>query len=308
MQRDDRIFVVVGGSVVLAVALIAGLEWLGSGITVEAPQRARVEVQKLPVSAPAISPAPAPAAVVEHQTSAGDRDRLVRAAAAGLSSHPELASWLVHDRLLRRFVSAVEAVAGGYSPRDEVGFVRPQRAFMVRENEGALVITSSTFRRYDMVADVLASLDTEGTVELYRKLGSQLEEVYAEVAWASSNFDSRFREAVDHLLELEVPSGPYEVEQRAIVYAFAEDELERLSDAQRQLLRMGPSNALRVQAKLRELRSAIGWPEQAPAVLTAELEATPPTTGPLLAEAIGGESSVDSRTETIAPVGAAIAP
>ena len=85
-----------------------------------------------------------------------------------------------------------------------------------------------------------------------------------------------------------MPAGQLEVEQRAIIYAFAEDSLENLSHAQRQLLRMGPENARRVQNKLHQLRSALGWPEPAPMIVTAELEqAVEPdlTVGPLIADA-----------------------
>ena len=60
---------------------------------------------------------------------------------------------------------------------------------------------------------------------------------------------------------------------KAIVYAFAEDDLERLTGAQKHLLRMGSSNAARVQAKLAELHQAFGWTEPASMAVTAENEA-----------------------------------
>ena len=41
-------------------------------------------------------------------------------------------------------------------------------------------------------------------------------------------------------------------------YHFADPALEALSPAQKQLLRLGPGNARRVQAKLRELAPALG--------------------------------------------------
>jgi len=307
MQRDDRIFAVVGGFVILAMTVIAGVHWLGSGINIEAPARATVKVERIP--------APTPAASSASNTNpritdvAGDEgDRLVRLAVAGISSHPVLASWLVNDRLLRRFVASVDAIAGGYSPRDEIEFMSPIRPFMVQKDNGLLLITNSSYRRYDRVTDVVDSIDTAGTVALYRKFGPQLEAIYAEVAWASTDFDSRFREAVAHLLEVEVPESPIEVEQRAIVYAFAEDRLEHLSGAQRQLLRMGSYNALKVQDKLRELQRALGWPEPAPAVITAELEAAPPLVEPILT-ASAEESSTDPLPdEAFVSVGAATAP
>lgn len=268
MKQDDRIFVIVGGCVVSAVALGAAVVWLGSGITVEAPQRATVVVAELQAPAPATSPAstsPLPRAGFASEAD----DALVRAAMSGLSSHPELASYLVNDRLLRRFVGAVEAIAGGYSPRDEIEFMKPSRPFVVREDEGLLVVASSSYRRYDRAAAAFAAIDIDDGVELYRRFGPRLEEIYREIAWADSGFDDRLREAVDHLLEVEVPSSQIEVEQRTIVYAYAEDGLERLSGAQKQLLRMGPGNARAVQTKLREFRTAFGWPEAAPVPVTA---------------------------------------
>ncbi len=289
MQQDDRIFAVVGAGVLAAVALIAALVWLGTGITVDAPQRVSVAEIERPIAEKAASAAGASAA--GDQGSAADADNaLVRAAAARLSAHPTFAAYLVHDRLLRRFVAAVDAVAGGYSPRDDVEFMRPERPFLVREEGGALVIAASSFHRYDTVAEIVQSIDVAGAVALYRRFEPRLEEIYAEIGWASDTFDARFRAAVEHLLQgAVVETGPIEVEQRAIVYAYADDRLEHLSDAQKQLLRMGPENVRRVAATLGEVRRVMGWPEPepAPAMVTAELQ-------PLdVSEAAPGEGAAD---------------
>jgi hypothetical protein len=289
MKQDDRIFAIVGGCVVSAVALVAAVVWLGSGITVEAPQRATVVVAELQAPARVTSPA----SISPHSGSGfpfETDDALVRAAISGLSSHPELASYLVNDRLLRRFVGAVDAIAGGYSPRDEIEFMKPSRPFVVREDEGLLVVAPSSYRRYDRAAAAFASIDIDDGVEIYRRFGPRLEEIYREIAWADSGFDDRLREAVDHLLEVEVPSNQIEVEQRAIVYAYAEDGLERLSGAQKQLLRMGPGNARAVQRKLGELRAAFGWPEVIPVPVAA------PPAEPVVMSA---DASVVSHAEPI---------
>jgi hypothetical protein len=47
-----------------------------------------------------------------------------------------------------------------------------------------------------------------------------------------------------------------------VTHAYADPWLEDLSPAQKQLLRMGPSNQRRVQAKLRELAVAMGMPRE----------------------------------------------
>ena len=268
MDHDDRIFAVVGGCVVSAVALAAVVMWLGTGINVDAPRRATVVVKELPAPTPATSSGRASQAV-EASLSQIDEEGPLRDAVAALSSHPQLAAYLVNDRLLRRFVGAVDAIAGGYSPREEIEFMRPSRPFLVREDEGRLVIAAGSYHRYDVAAEVFASIDTDGAVALLKRLGPRLEAIYQEVGWASEDFDSRLREAVDHLLEVEAPSVQVEVEQRAIVYAYAEDRFERLSGAQKQLLRMGPGNARKVLAKLLDLRRNMGWPASVPVPVTA---------------------------------------
>jgi len=176
MQQDNRIFAAVGGCVVFVVALVAAATWLSSGISVDAPERAKVVVPELSATVPPAFTAPI-SQVVEVGLTTDDDDGPVRAAVARLSSHPKFVSYLVNDRLLRRFVLAVDAIAGGYSPRDEVGFLAPSRPFLVREDEGRLVIAAGSYGRYRLVADVFASFDTDGAVELYRTFRPELEAI-----------------------------------------------------------------------------------------------------------------------------------
>jgi hypothetical protein len=290
MQQDDRIFAVVGACIVVAVALVAAIIWLG---------------QK-PLSTPEASLTPASQIVESGLADEGD-DGLIRSAVARLSSHPEFTSYLVNDRLLRRFVLSVDAIAGGYSPSNELEFLRPLKPFYVSEDEGRLVVASGTYRRYNVVSDVFTSIDANGAVEIYREFRPRLEAIYREVGWANDDFDTRLREAVDHLLEVNAPTGQIEVEQRAIVYAYAEDRFENLTEAQKHLLRMGSRNAAAIQAKLSVLRSLMGWPEPVPAIVTAELELSsdPKTVGaPVIADAaplVASDSPVEATGAAEAP-------
>jgi hypothetical protein len=271
MHKDDRIFAVVGASVGTAVAAVAALMWLGSGITVDPPQRAAVVVPLREAVVPEASAVQAAVAGASDSQEDSENEA-VRRAVARLSAHPKFAALLVTDRLLARFVMAVDAVAGGYSPRDEFEFLRPTRPFLVRESEGRLVTAAGSYHRYDLVADVLDSIAIDDAVELYRGFQPRLEAAYAEIGWSGGDFDSRLCQAIDHLLEVEDVSGPFDLEQRAIVYAYADDRVEQLSDAQKQLLRMGPENSRRILAKLHELRGAMGWPPRAPDTGPDELE------------------------------------
>jgi PAS domain S-box-containing protein len=66
-----------------------------------------------------------------------------------------------------------------------------------------------------------------------------------------------FVTVIDHLLETPNVKGPIELTQPNVLFEYADPQIEALSSGQKLLLRMGPDNAKRVQAKLKELRRAV---------------------------------------------------
>jgi hypothetical protein len=194
-------------------------------------------------------------------TTLSTSDAVVRELAAGLSSNPKLAAWLVSDDLVRRFTAAVDNVAAGVSPADQLEFLRPKQGFKVKKTgDETFVIDSASYTRYDLVASVVASLDTEGTVALYRELKPLIDDAYAEISPPGRQFDDRLEKAFDQLLAVPVLDGPQEVEPLVVTYAWSDEKLEGLTAAQRQFLRMGPENVSTIQAKLGEIRAALAAP------------------------------------------------
>ena len=211
------------------------------------------------------TPVPEPTPTLEERlssrlsgTTLATSDAVVRELAAQISSHPKLAAWLVNEDLVRRFVASVDNIAAGVSPLAHLGFLRPKEGFEVDEQRsGVLVIEPDSYGRYDLVSQVFSSLDTEGTAALYRELEPLIDEAYAEIGPTNADFDDRLQKAFDLLLAVPVLEGPAEVEQLILTYAWADDELEALSAAQRHFLRMGPDNVSTIQDKLGELRAAL---------------------------------------------------
>ncbi len=198
-------------------------------------------------------------------------DSVVRTLVEELSSHPRFAAWLVTDDLMHRFVQSVNLVAGGYSPRDELSFLGPQQPFVVDREGEQLVITYGSFHRFDLVAEVFESVNTQSAAKLYAQLAPLARETHKEVSWFAPEFDVRLAEAIDHLIETPIPSTAMTVERGAVTYAFADPSLEALTPAQKQLLRMGPHNARRIQGKLLEIRDALGFGSPAPSQIAANL-------------------------------------
>lgn len=192
-------------------------------------------------------------------------DSLVRAMAERLSERPALAEWLATDSLVRRFVGAVVTVAAGRSPRSELGFLAPEGEFRVRESGGTVVVDTASWARYDPVVETFVALDTRGTARLYRRLRPLFQRAYRDLGFSEGHFDAVLARAVEELLAVPAPEGPVEVVPAgATRWAYADPRLEKLSPAQKHLLRMGPENVRRVQRKLRELAGALDLPTLSP--------------------------------------------
>jgi hypothetical protein len=191
-------------------------------------------------------------------------DALVRQMLATVSAHPQLASWLVTDDLVRRFVATVINLAEGASPASHVRFLQPAGAFRAgasgTESNTDWFVDPSSFHRYDVVTEVLLSLDPARAAELHRRLHPLLDSAYAELGNPASSFDATLAAAIDRLLAVPVPPQPVAVVPGDGQFVYADPALEERSAAERHLLRLGPDNQQRDQLKLRELRRALALP------------------------------------------------
>jgi hypothetical protein len=194
--------------------------------------------------------------------SLADSDSLVHSVVEALSSNPKIGEWLATEELIRRFVAAVDNLAEGKSPRPQLDPLWPEERFSVIRVDDILTIAPSSYRRYDLIAEVFVSLDTDGTVETYRRLAPLVTEAYADLGYPDRSFDETLAAAIRELLRAPRLEAEVEVAPRVISYEYTDWELEGLSAAQRQLLRMGPQNVARVQKKLRELAAALEIPER----------------------------------------------
>jgi hypothetical protein len=211
---------------------------------------APVEQAEAPPAAE-IPPAPlgtAPAPIVVPPL--GESDALVRDLVKALSSHPRIAAWLTTDDLVRNFTAVVSNIAEGRSPATHLTVLRPDSAFTVVERGEDLYVDPVSFERYNGIADAVASIDPAGAAKLYSTLKPRIQEAYGEL-----------ERTIVLLLNTPVPDQWVRVEPRGIGYGYADPKLEELSDAQKQLLRLGPRNMRLVQRSLREVALALGIPE-----------------------------------------------
>jgi hypothetical protein len=253
MSSDLRILI---GVVVLAVVAGGLYLLLGRGGGVEAPD-------PVPEVVEAASAEPTPSLEerlserLKGTTLAGS-DAVVREVVVALSSQPEVVVWLANEDLVRRFVASVHLIADGKNPRSQLEFLKPSGRFSGIERGDEWLIDPKSYRRYDLVAQSFAGLDNEGMVKVYEELEPLIDEAHREIAPPGTTFKATLKKAFDVLLAVPVVEGDVALNPKVISFAYEDERLEGLSEAKKQLLRMGPENVALVQAKIRELRAALG--------------------------------------------------
>jgi hypothetical protein len=208
-------------------------------------------------------------------------DEAVRRLAEGLTAHPRLTAWLAPEDLVRRFVEAVVDVSRGSSPRSALEMLAPTEPFQVRETGDRLVVDPESYRRYDLLAEVVASVDARESAELYRRLLPLFREAYQELGFTEQSWEEVLARAVRNLVSVEVPEGPLEVSEHVGRYLYLDRSLESLTPAEKHLLRMGPENARRVQSKVQEI--------------AGYLELPPVPEGPEGEEGVATDTTMDGR-------------
>jgi hypothetical protein len=115
---------------------------------------------------------------------------------------------------------------------------------------------------------MVESVDTAKAVAVYRSLYPLFQQAYEELGFPGRYFSDRVVQVLDHLIATPVQAGPLAVTLVEVKdevpstrpwtrYEFVDPALESLSAGRKMLLRTGPDNHRRLQAKLVDLRQRI---------------------------------------------------
>ena len=219
-----------------------------------------------PVAAPAAAPAPAKPAsgpLVQAENiplpPLAETDALVRQLLVKLSSHPKVLAWLATTGLIENFTVATLNISDGKSPAlMHWRNLTPDGRFSVIKTTGGAMLDAKSYRRYDAYAAAINALDAPGTARLYLTLKPRIMEAYRNLGFPEGDFDPVLERAMHELIT--TPAIPNEIplREKVLTYQFVDPNVESLSGAQKQLLRMGPENMRIVQNKLKDIAVQLG--------------------------------------------------
>jgi hypothetical protein len=253
--------IIIGSSVVAAVAIIVFIYFFIIPKKAPSPPQSPSTPVEQESRREAVVEPPVPGTQEEAVTPLDiplqDSDPEVREVLQQASSHPVFIDWLKTGELVRKFVAVVDNIANGQSPANHLAFLRPQENFQVRTRNGRLVIDPQGYERYDTIAAVFGSLQEESLKSLFLRLRPLIDQAYRELGYPEKQFKDTLKEAFTVLLQTPEVEGDIYLEKKVISYAFQDPRLERLNPAQKHLLRSGPQNTQKIQAKLRHIAAAL---------------------------------------------------
>jgi hypothetical protein len=284
-RQTSRLPILIAALVALAVAAYFGWRYFQPARAPVAPAAAPSAAAPEAPPAPA-APEPTPPAI-QHPVEApvadtagepaplpalAESDEHVSTLLSGLLGRKNVLIFLQLDGFVRRAVATVDNLARSQAPV-MVWPVNPtpQRFTTLRGENGVETIHPDNSQRYAPLVLMIESVDTTQAVNLYRGLYPLFQQAYEELGFPGRYFNDRLVEVLDHLIATPVPTEPLTVtlvEVKGSVpstrpwvrYELADPALESQSAGRKMLLRTGPDNQRRLQAKLKDIRQRLARP------------------------------------------------
>ena len=185
-------------------------------------------------------------------------DALVRTLVQAISASPAVMAWLPTNGLIRNFTVVVSNIADGATPAKHLTVLRPPSPFRVVERDGRFYVDPRSYDRYEAIADAIVSLEPAAAARLYGTLKPRIEEAHRDLGTPDQGFDRTLERAIVALLDTPIVDASVRLTPKGVGYGYADDRLESLTAAQKQLLRIGPRNLRIIKARLREIALALG--------------------------------------------------
>ena len=210
---------------------------------------------------PAPTPAPQPLPDLDQS------DAAVLAALKDLNVNG-LVEMIIPQEILRKFVRAVNVLDEGKVITEYRPVASPQGAFVadsfnVKVSGGELGeqqdveqfrVSPKNYLRYTLFVQVISALDSDTAVALYKHYYPLLNRAHQELGMSKNNFHSVLIRAIDKVLAAPDASGDMILIRPKVYFEFADPALEKLPDVHKLMLRMGPDNAAKVKASLKNAR------------------------------------------------------
>ncbi len=210
----------------------------------EIPAPADEEMQSLPDTPAASVEAPVPAEILPPLAMSDDWVR------EALATWPVPEGVLQREALLARLVVVLVNASEGAVPHREVAFLAPDQAFRAREfDDDRYVLDPVSYRRFDGYMNALEAVPPREMARFLRRAEPLLVAALAQLGEERTP-EELLRGALARIDALPKLPSRIELVRPKVMYLYADPELESLPAFEKQVLRIGPDNLLRLERYL----------------------------------------------------------
>ena len=182
-------------------------------------------------------------------------DESDNAIAASIRQLTDIAGLFSFESFIRHFVVTIDNMTNQKLPQRYVFTQKVPSTFtVIKQDVDTALLDDKNFKRYENFVSMAEYIDTRKLVVQYIRFYPLFQEAYEELGYPGRYFNDRFIQVIDHLLKAPEVNGLIKLVRPKVFWLFANPELESLSAGQKILVRIGPENARRVKAELKELR------------------------------------------------------
>ena len=165
--------------------------------------------------------------------------------------------FLLQD-IIRNSVVTIDNMTGPKLPQ-KYSFTQPPagRFVVFRDAAGNEFIDPKNYDRYRTFVELAMAVDIRRIVSFYVRYYTAFQQAYRDLGYPDRYFNDRVIAVLDHLLAAPEIKVPIKLVRPKVFYQFADPDLEALSAGQKILVRIGPDNAGKVKARLKELRQSL---------------------------------------------------
>jgi Protein of unknown function (DUF3014) len=272
-SRTGAAIVAVG--LLVFIGLVAGAYRLWGLPAAEAPAQAAAPAEPAPEPAAAASVATAPVAPLHPidappATAAAppDAQAALRAGLAELLGERAVLALLQTDGFAARVAATIDNLGRAHAAPRLWPVVPAAGRFSTIDEAGATVPAPGNAARYEAFVALLAGADMRRAAALYKAHYAQFQAAYRALGYPAGHFNDRLVEVIDAVLDTPEPAsppalrltevkGPLQGDRPWVRYEYADPALQALPAGSRILLRLSPSQAAQVKARLREFRAQV---------------------------------------------------
>ncbi len=167
-----------------------------------------------------------------------ESDQSIQEALNGLFSGATI-KLLFMENFIQRFVATVDNLPEKRLPRAHLPIKAPGGKFLVAGTTEAPQISSRNHKRYNSYLSLLESSNHNLAIKIYTYFYPLFQTSYEQLGYQNAYFNDRLVYVIDHLLETPNPPDPIQLSQPAVLFTYADPNLEKLSAGQKLLLRIG---------------------------------------------------------------------